>query len=381
MTNIAGNNEPREILRDSAATVPDDEPAVSVRGCNHYFGEGDLRDQILFDINLNIAAGEIVFILGPSGCGKTTLLTLLGALRTVIEGDVRVLGQELRGSSQDELIRARRNMGFIFQAHNLFESLTAFQNVRMGMELFGLSSREMKTRAIGLLKRLDLKNRVYHKPQELSGGQKQRVAVARGLAHKPRLVLADEPTAALDEKSGREVMNLFKECAEKDRCTILVVTHDSRILDVPDRTVKLEDGRVVANVVNAEVERTCKFLSTCSVFSKLSYVSLLDIADKMLKEKYAAGSTIFSQGDAGDKFYLVYSGVVSVVRDGQVLADLSDGKFFGETALINKDPRNATIIAKSDVEVLSLSDDVFNKVLSTTPSFEEEIRKALFARH
>ncbi|MBF2074154.1 MAG: DevA family ABC transporter ATP-binding protein [Synechococcales cyanobacterium C42_A2020_086] len=216
---------------------------VQIRHLDYYFGEGELRKQVLFDINLDLPKGQIVIMTGPSGSGKTTLLTLIGALRTVQEGSLQVLGQEIVGLSKPELVEVRRNIGFIFQAHNLFESLTAAQNVEMAIELLEDWGNK-RQKAIEMLGQLGLADRVHYKPTALSGGQKQRVAIARALVNQPALILADEPTAALDKKSGREVVTLMQRLAKEHGRTILMVTHDNRILDVADRIITLVDGRL-----------------------------------------------------------------------------------------------------------------------------------------
>ncbi|KAF3886346.1 MULTISPECIES: DevA family ABC transporter ATP-binding protein [Nostocales] len=220
-------------------------PVISIKNLNHYFGRGQLRKQVLFDINLEINPGEIVIMTGPSGSGKTTLLTLVGGLRSAQVGSMRVLDRELCGASARELTLARRNNGYIFQAHNLHGSLTALQNVKMGLELHqGITSEQMVARAIAMLEQVGLGQRINYYPDDLSGGQKQRVAIARALVAEPKIVLADEPTAALDKKSGRDVVELMQHLAKEKNCTILLVTHDNRILDIADRTVYMEDGRL-----------------------------------------------------------------------------------------------------------------------------------------
>jgi putative ABC transport system ATP-binding protein len=225
-------------------------PVITVQNLNHFFGHGQLRKQVLFNINLEINAGEIVIMTGPSGSGKTTLLTLSGGLRSAQEGSLKVLGQELCGASAEALTLARRNNGYIFQAHNLHHSLTALQNVKMGLELHNhLSLQEMRDRAAAMLDHVGLGNRLDYYPDDLSGGQKQRVAIARALVSHPKIVLADEPTAALDSKSGRDVVNLMQTLA-KEQSTILLVTHDNRILDVADRIVEMEDGNLTNNSIN-----------------------------------------------------------------------------------------------------------------------------------
>jgi len=223
-------------------------PVISIQNLDHYFGHGQLRKQVLFDITLEINAGEIIIMTGPSGSGKTTLLTLLGGLRSAQSGSLKVLGQELCGASQGQLTEARRHHGYIFQAHNLHGSLTALQNVKMGLELHkNIGLEEMQTRSAQMLEQVGLGNRLNYYPDDLSGGQKQRVAIARALVSHPKIVLADEPTAALDKKSGRDVVEMMQKLAKEQGCTILLVTHDNRILDIADRIVYMEDGRLANN--------------------------------------------------------------------------------------------------------------------------------------
>jgi len=219
---------------------------ISIHNLDHYFGQGQLRKQVLFDINLEISAGEIIIMTGPSGSGKTTLLTLIGGLRSAQTGSLQVLGQELCNANSAQLTLARRHNGYIFQAHNLHHSLSALQNVRMGLEVHGTySPKAMQDRSAEILAEVGLAERWHYYPGNLSGGQKQRVAIARALVSHPQLVLADEPTAALDSKSGRDVVNLMQKLAKEQGCTILLVTHDNRILDVADRIVHMEDGRLI----------------------------------------------------------------------------------------------------------------------------------------
>jgi putative ABC transport system ATP-binding protein len=218
-------------------------PSIKIDGLNYYFGEGDLKKQALFDINLEIFPGEIIIMTGPSGSGKTTLLTLIGALRTAHEGSLQVLNREIIGMGKSKLVEIRKNIGFIFQAHNLFYSLTASQNVQMSVDLMsGDGKRQASQQASSILGKLGLSDRVDYRPSALSGGQKQRVAIARALVHNPKLILADEPTAALDKQSGRDVVTLMQKMAKEQGITILMVTHDNRILDVADRMIKMEDG-------------------------------------------------------------------------------------------------------------------------------------------
>ncbi len=222
------------------------EPVISIQHINHYYGKGALRRQILFDINLEIYPGEIVLMTGPSGSGKTTLLSLIGGLRSVQEGSLKFLGKELYRASQTKLVNIRRNIGYIFQAHNLLEFLTARQNVQMAVELNkNISQKEAIAKAESILRAVGLGQRINYYPDSLSGGQKQRIAIARALVNNPALVLADEPTAALDKQSGRDVVELMQRLAKEQGTSILLVTHDNRILDIADRIVEMEDGVLV----------------------------------------------------------------------------------------------------------------------------------------
>jgi len=230
------------------------EPVIVIRNLNHYFGSGSLRKQILFDIELEIYPGEIVIMTGPSGSGKTTLLTLIGALRSTQEGTLRVLGQDLSQASDAQRVQVRRYIGYIFQGHNLLQSLTARQNVQMSMELHGqITPGEAKARSEEMLTAVGLGDHINYFPQKLSGGQKQRVAIARALVSHPKIVLADEPTAALDKKSGRDVVEVMQRLAKQQGCSILLVTHDSRILDVADRLIHMEDGRLFSKAASAMI--------------------------------------------------------------------------------------------------------------------------------
>jgi putative ABC transport system ATP-binding protein len=221
------------------------EPAISISHLNHYFGHGSLRKQVLFDVNLQIARGEIVILTGPSGSGKTTLLTLMGSLRSAQEGNLKVLGHELLNADKEQMTLLRRHIGYIFQAHNLLGFLSAYQNVEMALEMHDITAEEADIRIKHILTSVGLEQRIHYYPSDLSGGQKQRVAIARALVGQPKLILADEPTAALDKQSGRDVVEILQSLAKEQGCTILLVTHDNRILDVADRIIYMEDGRLV----------------------------------------------------------------------------------------------------------------------------------------
>jgi putative ABC transport system ATP-binding protein len=221
-------------------------PVVDIAGLDHWFGEGPARKQALFDIDLKLDRGSFTVLMGPSGSGKTTLLTLIGCLRSVQKGTLRLLGQDLHGAAEAQLVIMRRRLGFIFQAHNLHESLTARQNVMIGAQVHSGVADDVADRAARhLLGLVGLAERVDYLPANLSGGQKQRVAVARALVGNPDLLLADEPTAALDKDSATEVVALLRRIGASRGMTTLLVTHDNRILDHADRILTLEDGRIV----------------------------------------------------------------------------------------------------------------------------------------
>jgi putative ABC transport system ATP-binding protein len=228
-------------------------PVIAIHSLNHYFGQGSLSKQVLFNISLEIQPGEIVIMAGPSGSGKTTLLSLIGGLRSVQEGRLQFVDYELHGATEQQLVQIRRKIGYIFQGHNLIPFLTARQNVQMSVQLQKkVSSKDACSKSEAMLKTVGLGEYVDCYPQNLSGGQKQRVAIARALVNNPRLILADEPTAALDKKTGRDVVELMQHLARQQGCAILLVTHDNRILNVADRTIYMEDGRLLRSEPDTE---------------------------------------------------------------------------------------------------------------------------------
>ncbi len=359
------------------------EPVVQARSLRHTFGAGETSKVVLQDVNLEVSSGEIVILTGPSGSGKTTLLTLVGALRCVQEGSLAVLGRELLGLAPREMIAVRRGIGFVFQAHNLFDALSAHENVRMALELHDLPERETHESARVILERVGLGHRVHYKPAALSGGQRQRVAIARALVNRPRLVLADEPTAALDEKAGREVVTLFQELA-RDGTTVLMVTHDSRVLDVADRIVNMVDGRLASDVRARESLRICELLKACPVFAPLAAAELAEIAQRMTREVHSSGATIVRQGEAGDRFYVVAEGSVDILvaKDGAraLVSQQGPGGFFGEAALLTGQPRNATVEARTEVTLYSLSKAYFQAALESSATFKEQLLEVFFQR-
>ncbi len=210
------------------------------------YGRGNTSVTALDQVSLSLNSGEIAALLGPSGAGKSTLLTILGLIQPPDSGKI-IIGDDTvfdNGSRTDIRSFRRKNIGFVFQKANLLPFLNALDNVRLAMEINDVSGREAKSRAAELMEQFGLGERKEFLPKELSGGQQQRVAIARALANHPRLLLADEPTAALDSAMGRKVMELLKEAARKHDAGVLVVTHDHRAIDVFDRIWVMEDGRI-----------------------------------------------------------------------------------------------------------------------------------------
>jgi putative ABC transport system ATP-binding protein len=384
---------------DAKDTSPAD-LSIAINGLNHHFGEAEARRQVLFDVDLNIKRGEIVIMTGPSGSGKTTLLTLIGGLRTVQNGELNVLDRPLHRMSSSGLVEVRRRIGFIFQSHNLVPSLTARENVEKALELEQPNARKRRDRAEELLEQLGLrlgaktptdpalepKERTHDKPEKLSGGQKQRVAIARALANKPDLILADEPTAALDEHWAKQVIGLLKALATDHKATILIVTHDNRILSVADRIVNMVDGRVISNASIKESATIAELLKRCTALETLTPGALTRVAEKMVSQSFPAGAVLFRQGDVGDKFFLIRSGVVDVYKDygtpNEVLLNsMSEGQFFGEIALISEHGRRtATVVARKNLEVYTLDKSHFLAAREASPTLWHELLTAYMAR-
>ncbi|HLN30188.1 MAG TPA: ABC transporter ATP-binding protein [Gemmataceae bacterium] len=220
------------------------------------YGSGDSRVRALRGLDLDIAPGELTLLVGPSGCGKTTLISILAGTLDPTSGDVSVLGVDLRRLSKYEKAAFRaKNVGFVFQQFNLLPALTAVENVAVPLVINGSSKAAAVTRAAEVLKAVGLGERVHSLPSQLSGGQQQRVAIARALVHQPRLLVADEPTSAIDARTGQAIMKLIRELALRPDRVAVVVTHDARVFDFGDRIVTLEDGRVAGA---KRVERAVK---------------------------------------------------------------------------------------------------------------------------
>ena len=223
------------------------QPAIRVRGVSKTYAEGSVRVSALEQVDLDVCSGEVLLLMGPSGSGKTTLLSIMGCILRPSQGSVEVAGVETAAMKQQQLSAVRlRHIGFVFQAFNLFPTLTVGENVEMSLDLKGVRGSRARSQARDLLADVGLPEKFHTLPADLSGGQKQRVALARALAGEPEVLLADEPTAALDSHTGRTVMQLMRDLAHERGRAVGIVTHDNRILDMGDRIVRIEDGRIAS---------------------------------------------------------------------------------------------------------------------------------------
>ncbi len=219
--------------------------AVLCRGVTKEFGTGEAKVQALRGIDVDILYGQMTLLVGPSGCGKTTLISIIAGLLDPTAGEVSLLGQNRRNLSGSRLVRFRaENVGFVFQQYNLLPSLTAVENAAVPLLIRGVRRSEAIERAMVLMIEVGLRDRAFALPAQLSGGQQQRVAIARALVNEPRLLVCDEPTAALDAQAGRTVMNLIKRVTVRGDRAVIVVTHDNRVFDLGDRIIAMADGLV-----------------------------------------------------------------------------------------------------------------------------------------
>ena len=226
--------------------LPLDQPAVLCRAVRKHFGEGETRIEVLRGVDFTAHLGELTFLVGQSGCGKTTLISVIAGLLDQDEGDVELFGQNVaRLPSRDRIIFRRRNLGFVFQQYNLLPALTAAENAAVPLLAAGVPRRSAVDRARALLVRLGIEKRADALPENLSGGQQQRVALARALVHEPRLILCDEPTAALDHTTGEAVMELLSSSAVQPDRAVIVVTHDTRVFRFADCVTHMDDGKII----------------------------------------------------------------------------------------------------------------------------------------
>lgn len=358
----------------------DNDILVETHGLKHAYREAGQDKQVLHGIDLQIRAGTTNFLTGFSGSGKTTLISLVGCLRSVQEGSLKLLGEELKGASEAKLRQMRCRIGYVFQHFNLLDFMTIRQNVMQSLELQPAFSRqEAIRRADEMLDRVGLGDRVKSYPKELSGGQKQRVAIARALVHKPKLVLADEPTAALDTSTGREVIEIFQQLAQEQNSATLIVTHNIRVLDAADDIFHMIDGRL-GTAVGEQLSL---------VFPTLDDRQLRHISDQTERRAYSPGEVIIHQGQEADAFYLLLKGQVDIVRETQnaapeVLSQLNQrGNYFGEMGLLQENAkRTATVRATgdSDVEVLVIGRSTFADMVGDSRQTQAVIKDEMYRR-
>lgn len=235
-------------LQQEAKNLEQNPVMVAARALIKSFESGDSVIQVVRDCSINFAAGKLTLLMGPSGCGKTTLISMLSGILKPTSGTVTVAGCDIWKLSDPELVLFRRvNLGFVFQQYNLLPSLTAAENVTIPLRAAGVPSVAAMKAARTMLQRVGLGSHLDKYPRQLSGGQQQRVAIARALVHNPRLVVCDEPTAALDAESGREIMTLLKEIASQRDRAVIVVTHDPRVLQFGDSLIEMSDGRITSS--------------------------------------------------------------------------------------------------------------------------------------
>ncbi|MCF2150409.1 DevA-like, part of ABC transporter [Desmonostoc muscorum LEGE 12446] len=351
---------------------------ISIENLNYFFGEGELQKQVLSDINLEVKAKEFVILTGPSGSGKSTLLSLIGCLRSVKKGSLKILGQELNGSNREQLVQMRRNFGYITQSSNLLDFLTVQQNIQMSLELQpNFSPKEARAKTASILEAVGLADKLNAYPGNLSGGQKQRVAIASALVTQPKLVLADEPTASLDKTAGRNVVALMHRLAKEHNSAVLMVTHDNRILDLADRIVNVEDGKL-GLALNQELSL---------VLPGFDEALLEKVATKPIVLTYQSEEVIVRQGEPATKFYILLEGEVEILQEfpdelPRLLNHLSRGDYFGEVGLLRDGKRTATVrvTRNSEVKVMVIEEELFRLFLSNSELTKADIVRRLHQR-
>jgi putative ABC transport system ATP-binding protein len=343
---------------------------VVIKGLNHTYPEGDGIRRVLYDINLTIQAGCIVFITGESGSGKTTLLSLIGCLRSLQEGSIKIFGQELSGANQRQLLSLRQNIGYVFQHFNLLEFLTARENVQTSLEIQpNFSPIQVREKSEWMLEQVGLGNKINAYPSELSGGQKQRVAIARALVHKPKLLLADEPTAALDSTTGREIIELITRLAKQQESAAIIVTHNRRLLPAADQVIHVENGKLTAAIAD-ELSLSLPTLTDYQLDQITPFINVVN---------YDALQTIVAEDEPANEFFIILDGSVEVIKfdldqTPQIIAQLNQHDYFGEVGLLTGGRRTATVrvSAKGQAKILVLDRTTFANLIGnseTTKSF------------
>jgi putative ABC transport system ATP-binding protein len=334
---------------------------IAIKRLNHYYQEGKSQKQILFGIDLDIHPKEVVILTGASGSGKTTLLSLIGCMRSVQEGSLKVLDRELKGANEIQRMQIRRGIGYVFQHFNLLDFMTVQQNVMVSLELQdNFTPQEAKSQSSQILKAVGLGQHLNAYPRDLSGGQKQRVAIARALVHRPRLLLADEPTSALDRQTGQEVTELMTTLAKEQGSAVLIVTHDSRIFGASDRIVRMEDGKL-------DVDYEGQLSVTLPTLTDKQLIQLIPRL-KMLT--FQPGEIVIRQGEVADRFYILIEGEVEVIQEfsgseSKLLNTLGPNNYFGEIGLLHETTRKATVRAANNaaIKVIAIDRSDFHEII------------------
>ncbi|MDZ8064539.1 MAG: ATP-binding cassette domain-containing protein [Nostoc sp. DedQUE08] len=337
---------------------------IAIKRLNHYYREGRSQRQILFGIDLDIYPKEVVILTGASGSGKTTLLSLIGCMRSVQEGSLKVLDRELKGANEIQRMQIRRGIGYVFQHFNLLDFMTVQQNVMVSLELQDdFTPQKAKSQSSQILKAVGLGQHLNAYPRDLSGGQKQRVAIARALVHRPRLLLADEPTSALDRQTGQEVTELMTTLAKEQGSAVLIVTHDSRIFGASDRIVRMEDGKLDVDY-EGQVSVTLPTLTDKQLIQLIPRLKMLT---------FQPGEIVIRQGDVADRFYILIEGEIEIIQESsgsesKLLKTLGPNNSFGEIGLLQRSKRTATVRAANDaaIKVIAIErSDFFEMVVNS----------------
>ena len=334
---------------------------IAIKRLNHYYREGKSQRQILFGIDLDIYPKEVVILTGASGSGKTTLLSLIGCMRSVQEGSLKVLDYELKGANEIQRMQIRRGIGYVFQHFDLLDFMTVQQNVMVSLELQdNFTPQEAKSQSSQILKAVGLGQHLNAYPRDLSGGQKQRVAIARALVHRPRLLLADEPTSALDRQTGQEVTELMTTLAKEQGSAVLIVTHDSRIFGASDRIVRMEDGKLDVDYEGQ--------LSVA--LPTLTDKQLIQLIPRLKMLTFQPGEIVIRQGEVADKFYILIEGEVEIIQEfsgseSKLLNTLGPNNYFGEIGLLHETTRKATVRAAHNaaIKVIAIDRSDFHEMI------------------
>ncbi|MEH1864642.1 MAG: ATP-binding cassette domain-containing protein [Nostoc sp.] len=334
---------------------------ITIKKLDHYYQEAKNKKQILFGIDLDIYPKEVVILTGASGSGKTTLLSLIGCMRSVQDGSLKVLNHELKGANEIQRMQIRRGIGYVFQHFNLLDFMTVQQNVMVSLELQdNFTPEQARSQSTEILKAVGLGQHLNAYPRDLSGGQKQRVAIARALVHRPRLLLADEPTSALDRQTGQEVTELMTTLAKEQGSAVFIVTHDSRIFGASDRIVRMEDGKLDVDYEGQ--------LSVA--LPTLTDKQLIQLIPRLKMLTFQPGEIVIRQGEVADKFYILIEGEVEVIQEfsgleSKLLKTLGPNNYFGEIGLLHETKRTATVRAANDaaIKVIAIERSDFHEIV------------------